>query len=86
MNSSKQSTQPSASKAGDTKNKHTSPDSRPRQSRQQQLFVLKFCRQLASVIQACEHSESAEIEIGRRHIGDQQVRVKLQADREHHSD
>jgi len=52
----------------------------------QQQFVLKFCRQLASVIQACEHSETAEIEIGRRHIsaqqGTQQIRVKLQAMRE----
>ncbi len=48
----------------------------------QQQFVLRFCRQLASVIQACNQSESAEIEVGRRHIGAQQVRVKLQAKRE----
>ncbi len=49
----------------------------------QQHFVLKFCRQLASVIQACDQSESAEIEVGRRHIGEHQVRVKLQARRKH---
>lgn len=48
----------------------------------QQQFILKFCNQLASVIQACEHNESAEIEIGRRHVGKHQVRVKLLAERE----
>lgn len=48
----------------------------------QQQFILKFCTQLASVIQACEHNESAEIEIGRRHIGKHQVKVKLRAERE----
>lgn len=49
---------------------------------EQQQFVLRFCKQLASVIQACEQSESAEIEIGCRRSGDQQVRIKLQAERE----
>ena len=48
----------------------------------QQQFILKFCSQLASVIQACEHNESAEIEIGRRHVGKHQVKVKLMAERE----
>jgi len=48
----------------------------------QQQFVLKFCRQLVSVIQACEHSEAAEIELGRRHIDDQHITVKLQAKRQ----
>ena len=49
----------------------------------QQQFVLRFCRQLASVIVACEQSESAEIEVGRRHIDASQVKVKLQAEREY---
>jgi len=48
----------------------------------QQQFVLKFCRQLASVITACEQSESAEIEVGRRQINNRQIKVKLQAERE----
>ena len=48
----------------------------------QQQFVLKFCRQLASVIQACDQSESAEIEVGRRLVGTQQIKVKLSARRE----
>ncbi len=48
----------------------------------QQQFILRFCQQLASVIQACEHNESAEIEIGRRHVGKHQVKVKLLAERE----
>jgi len=51
-------------------------------SQTQQQFVLRFCRQLASVIEACEQSESAEIEVGRRHINSSQVKVKLQAERE----
>jgi len=51
-------------------------------SQTQQQFVLRFCRQLASVIEACEQSESAEIEVGRRHINACQVKVKLQAERE----
>lgn len=49
----------------------------------QQQFVLRFCRQLASVIAACEQSESAEIEIGRRRIDSSPVKVKLQAEREY---
>ncbi len=49
----------------------------------QQQFVLRFCRQLASVIAACEQSESAEIEVGRRHIDSSQIKVKLQAEREY---
>jgi len=48
----------------------------------QQQFVLRFCRQLASVIQACEHSESAEIEVGRRQIGARNIKVKLRSERE----
>ena len=52
-------------------------------SRVQQQFVLKFCRQLASVIAACEQSESAEIEVGRRHCDAGHVKVKLQAEREY---
>jgi len=48
----------------------------------QQQFILKFCRQLSSVIQACDQSESAEIEVGRRLIGKQQIKVKLSARRE----
>jgi hypothetical protein len=48
----------------------------------QQQFILRFCRQLASVIQACEHNESAEIELGRRHVGKHQVKVRLLAERE----
>ena len=48
----------------------------------QQQFILKFCRQLSSVIQACDQSESAEIEVGRRLIGKQQIKVKLNASRE----
>ena len=48
----------------------------------QQQFILKFCRQLASVIQACDQSESAEIEVGRRLVGTQQIKVKLSARRE----
>lgn len=48
----------------------------------QQQFILKFCRQLASVIKACEQSESAEIEVGHRAIGEKRIRVKLQAQRE----
>jgi len=52
-------------------------------SQVQQQFVLRFCRQLASVIAACEQSESAEIEVGRRHIDTSQVKVKLQAEREY---
>ncbi len=58
-----------------------------RLSATQQQFVLKFCSQLASVIEACEHSESAEIEVGRRQVDTKQVKVKLQAEREftHHS-
>lgn len=51
-------------------------------SKTQQQFVLKFCSQLASVIEACEHSESAEIEVGRRQINARQIKVKLQAERE----
>ncbi len=51
-------------------------------SARQQQFVLKFCSQLASVIEACEQSESAEIEVGRRQINRKQIKVKLQADRE----
>lgn len=49
----------------------------------QQQFVLRFCRQLASVIEACELSESAEIEVGRRCIDTSQITVKLQAEREY---
>ena len=52
-------------------------------SQVQQQFVLRFCRQLASVIAACEQSESAEIEVGRRQINTSQVKVKLQAEREY---
>ena len=52
-------------------------------SQVQQQFVLRFCRQLASVIAACEQSESAEIEVGRRQINASQVKVKLQAEREY---
>ena len=48
----------------------------------QQQFVLKFCQQLASVIQACEQSESAEIEVGRRIVGTHKVKVKLRSERE----
>lgn len=51
-------------------------------STRQQQFVLKFCSQLASVIEACEQSESAEIEVGRRQINKKQIKVKLQAERE----
>ena len=51
-------------------------------SQAQQQFVLKFCHQLASVIEACEQSESAEIEVGRRQINSSQIKVKLQAERE----
>ena len=52
-------------------------------SQVQQQFVLRFCRQLASVIAACEQSESAEIEVGRRHVDTSQIKVKLQAEREY---
>lgn len=51
-------------------------------SASQQQFVLKFCNQLVSVIEACEQSESAEIEVGRRQINSRQIKVKLQAERE----
>lgn len=48
----------------------------------QQQFVLKFCRQLVSVIEACEQCESAEIEVGRRQINKHQIKIKLLAERE----
>ena len=64
------------------KNENHQQESLHRLKPEQQQFVLRFCRQLASVIQACEQSESAEIEVGHRRIGDQQIRIKLQAERE----
>jgi len=48
----------------------------------QQQFILKFCWQLAKVVEACKHSEAAEIEIGRRRAGNKQIRVKLLAERD----
>lgn len=65
--------------ADDTPEDNNRPDGL---SKAQQQFVLRFCRQLASVIEACEQSETAEIEVGRRHIDSRLVKVKLQAERE----
>jgi len=48
----------------------------------QQQFILKFCSQLASVIEACKQHDSAEIEVGRRQVDNYQVVVKLLAERE----
>jgi len=63
-------------------NKNSLPAGKAGLNEAQQQFILKFCRQLASVIQACDQSESAEIEVGRRLVGTQQIKVKLSARRE----
>lgn len=47
----------------------------------QQQLVLKFCRQLVSVIEACEQSESTENEAGHRQINSHPIKAKPQAER-----
>lgn len=52
------------------------------QKQRQQQFILKFCWQLAKVVEACKHNQTAEIEVGRRRSGNKQIRVKLLAERD----
>jgi len=72
--------QPPKSNINQSQNKST--QSKSTLQHRQQQFILKFCWQLAKVVEACKHSETAEIEIGRRRAGKKQIRVKLLAERD----